>query len=109
MKLLCCVKCNQVFNLSFDYTECKGEHCGGQYINTVDAKIWGELDKVFLLGFANNSFTSALKDQINLGDQTQKFVYCGQSTTKGREFTAFVIPADAPTVIRVIKKCDYNV
>jgi len=108
MKILLCVKCNQIFNLSQDYVECKAGYCGGQYIDNFNARIWGDPTETFLLGFANNSLVSALRDQINLGDQTQKFIYCGQSTTKGREFTAFVIPADAPSVIRYNNKHDYN-
>lgn len=101
MKLICCAKCNQVFNLSFQYAECKGGHGGGQYVDHVNAKVWGDLTNIFVLGFANSSFVGALRDQLNNGDRQEKMFYAGGMTPKGREFTAFVIPEAAESVIRV--------
>jgi hypothetical protein len=106
MKLLCCAKCNQVFNLSFEYTECKGGHGGGQYIDRLNAQVWGDLANIFVLGFANTSLTSALRDQLNSGDQPADFYYAGKMMPKGREFTAFVIPEAADSVIRVPNRFD---
>jgi hypothetical protein len=101
MKLICCVKCNQVFNLSFDYKECDGGHGGGQYIDNLNAKVWGDLTNIFVLGFANTSLASALRNQLEHGDQAPDFYYAGKMTPKGREFTAFVIPEAADSVERV--------
>ena len=101
MKLICCVKCNQVFNLSFDYKECDGKHGGGQYVDHLNAKVWGDLTNIFVLGFANTSLASALRNQLEHGDQAPDFYYAGKMTPKGREFTAFVIPEAADSVERV--------
>lgn len=104
MKLLCCGRCNEVFNLSFDYRECKGGHGGGQYIDRLNAKVWGDPTRIFVLGFANTSFIAALRDQLNSGDRPADFYYAGKMTPKGREFTAFVIPEAADSVIRVLDR-----
>jgi hypothetical protein len=106
LKLILCSTCKQVFSLSHDYTECKGGHAGGQYIDDINAKIWGDSKKIFVLGFANSSFVSALRDQLNHGDLPKDFHYAGQVVTKGRYFTAFVIPASAPSIVRVDERFD---
>jgi hypothetical protein len=104
MKLLCCVKCNQIFNLNRDYQECKGNHGGGKYVDNLNAKVWGNNQTIFVLGFANPSFTQALRDQIQFGDSSEMFAYVGGLTPKGREFTAFVIPDSANSIIWVDDK-----
>jgi hypothetical protein len=104
MKLLCCTKCNQVFNLSRYYKECDGQHGGGQYIDNLNAKVWGDPARIFVLGFANNSFVGALRDQLQIGDRPADFYYAGKTTSKGREFTAFVIPSAVDSVIRVVDR-----
>ena len=101
MKLLLCGRCNEVFSLSKEYAECKGGHGGGQYIDDLNAKIWGPEERIFILGFANLSLVDALRAQIKDGDQPADFYYAGKMTPKGREFTAFVIPAAADSVERV--------
>jgi len=106
MKLFCCGKCNQIFNLSFTYRECEGQHGGGQYIDRLNAKVWGDPTRIFVLGFANTSFIGALRDQLNSGDRPADFYYAGRMTPKGREFTAFVIPEAADSVIRVLDRFD---
>lgn len=106
MKLLYCVKCHQVLNLSFDYKECDGGHGGGQYIDSLNAKVWGDIAKIFVLGFANTSFVSAMRNQLEHGDQSADFYYAGKMTPKGREFTAFVIPEAADSVQRVLERFD---
>jgi hypothetical protein len=106
MKLIFCSTCNQVFNLSHTYTECKGGHGGGQYVNDIDAKVWGDPHKIFVLGFANSSFISAVRAQISQGDLPADFGYGGRIVSKGRDFTAFVIPESAPSIIRVDERFD---
>lgn len=104
MKLICCTTCNQVFNLSHTYKECDGGHGGGQYTDQVNAKVWGDLTKIFVLGFANSSLVSALRNQIQHGDLAPNFSYGGETVSKGRDFTAFVIPESAHSVVRVPNK-----
>lgn len=106
MKLLCCIKCNQVFNLWFEYQECRGGHGGGQYVDSLNAKVWGSPNEIFVLGFANNSLVGALRDQINFGDQEPKHMPGYGMTPPGREFTAFVIPDAATSIVRVEERFD---
>ena len=104
MKLLLCVTCNEVFNLSHTYKECSGGHGGGRYINDLDANIWGPSDKIFCLGFANSTLVDALRAQINKGDSTEMMSYGGKLTPKGRRFEAFIIPDAADSVVRMKDK-----
>lgn len=104
MKLFTCGTCNQIFNLSIKYRECDGGHGGGQYIDRLNAKVWGDPTRIFVLGFANTSFIGALRDQLHSGDRRDDFFYGGKMTPKGREFTAFVIPEAADSVIRVLER-----
>jgi len=106
MKLLCCAKCNQVFNLSFDYKECDEGHGGGQYIDNLNAKVWGDLTNIFVLGFANTSFVGALRAQLEHGDSKEEFFYGGRKEKRGRDFTAFVIPESASSIQRVNTRFD---
>jgi len=106
MKLFCCAKCSEVFNLSFKYKECEGGHGGGQYVDNLNAKVWGDLTNIFVLGFANTSFAGALRSQLQEGDKKESFFYGGSMTPKGREFTAFVIPEAAHSVQRVMDRFD---
>ncbi len=104
MKLILCSICNETFSLSHTYKECKGGHGGGQYIDNVNAKVWGLKDKVFVLGFTNSSLTAALRGQITGGDLPPKGMSGYGIVSPGREFTAFVIPESAPTVDRVSER-----
>jgi hypothetical protein len=106
MKLLCCIRCNQIFSLSHEYAECKGGHGGGQYVDNLNAKVWGDKKQIFVLGFANSTFISALRGQLNEGDSKEEFFYAGKMTPKGRDFTAFVIPDAADSIIRVEERFD---
>ena len=104
MKLLLCVKCNDVFKLLSEYKECSCGACGGQYIDEVNAKVWGTKDKHFVLGFANSSLVAALREQITSGDSDEMMRYGGKMTPAGRDFTAFIIPNAADSVERVEQK-----
>lgn len=106
VKLLLCVVCNQIFNLSHTYAECRGAHGGGQYVDEVNAQVWGDREKIFVLGFANGSLVSALREQIQDGDLDEKMRYGGGFETVGRDFTAFIIPESASSVERVAKRFD---
>jgi hypothetical protein len=106
MKLICCVTCSEVFSLSKTYRECSGGHGGGQYLNNLDAKVWGDPHTIFTLGFANQSLISALRSQTEKGDLPADFNYGGKTVSKGRSFEAFVIPNSASSVTRVLEKFD---
>jgi hypothetical protein len=101
MKLILCARCNQVFNLSRSYRECDGGHGGGQYIDNLNARVWGPKERIYVLGFANGSLVDALRDQQQLGDQTPVYMPGYGITSPGREFTAFIIPDSAGSVERV--------
>ena len=73
-------------------------------MDNITAKVWGPADKIFILGFANGTFISALQDQIQFGDSKEKMRYGAGFETRGRDFTAFVIPDSASSIIRVDEK-----
>lgn len=81
MKLIFCKECCSVFSLSFDKKTCDCEKSWGQYERDgLNAKYGGE---AIPLGFANNSFRTALNNQPKSG--------------MGKDFSAFVIPAECST------------
>lgn len=90
--------------MSYTYAECRGVHGGGQYVDQVNAKVWGDREKIFVLGFANGSLVSALREQIKDGDLDEKMRYGGGIETVGRDFTAFIIPESASSVERVAER-----
>lgn len=94
MKLIFCVKCYDIVRLQHEPRECACERSSGRYIDDLNASISGPC---IPLGFANTSFINALREQKRNGDKDDGF---------GREFTAFVIPESAPSVVRVD---DYDV
>lgn len=109
MKILACLKCNQLFSLGIEYQECKGNHGGGKYIDNLNAEVWGDRKEIQILGFSNSSFIDALRSQINHGDQAGMMPYAGSYVHKGRDFTAFIIPESAPTVKWLIDKAALTV
>lgn len=84
MKLLYCTSCSDVVGLT--YPKERSCHCGackGAYSNPVDAWFTGP---GVMIGFANNSFLHAVKNQPEEG--------------QGYEFVAFVIPKKCDSVIK---------
>lgn len=75
-------------------------------MDEVNAKVWGNREKIFVLGFANGSLISALREQIAEGDLDEKMPYGGGIETVGRDFTAFIIPESASSVERVVERFD---
>ena len=106
MKLLLCTQCNEVFSLSGTYRECAGGHAGGRYIDQLNAHYWGEKNRVFVLGFANNEFVKALREQINEGDLPPRHIFGYGKVSPGREFLSFVIPESASSVKYFSKRTD---
>ena len=81
MKLLFCKTCSAVFSLKGDKTNCPNcGSCGGYYTDGLNAVYWGE---AVPLGFANDSFVSAIAHQPD--------------ESPGRQFTAFVIEKNCET------------
>lgn len=81
MKLLRCHNCHAVFSLGLDTRDCPDcGKCGGRYLDNFDAIWWGD---AVPLGFANGSFTEALRHQPETGP--------------GRIFEAFIIEKNCPT------------
>lgn len=88
MKLIMCKFCSDVVRLTFKMRHCECGASFGQYdpedIESLQAEIGGS---AIPLGFENNSFVDALRNQPSEG--------------RGERFTAFVIPKECPTIRRV--------
>jgi hypothetical protein len=82
MKLIFCPHCQDVVKLALTTRTCECGMAGGRYLDdALHAEVWGS---AIPLGFANSSLASALLVRPDRG--------------MGREFTAFVIPYECPTV-----------
>jgi hypothetical protein len=105
MKLLLCIQCNEVFSLSTDgYRECKGGHCGGEYVDHINAEVWGDPKKMFVLGFGNGTVVDALRGQLDEGDLPPRHMSGYGKVSPGREFDAFIIPESAGSVKRSLNR-----
>lgn len=100
MKLMLCVRCNDVFKLGMSLKRCECGSCGGMYLaDGFNSVVFGEKNKAFCLGFANSSLLGALGNQISSGDLPKTMPYGSAGlVSPGREFSAFVIPESAPSV-----------
>lgn len=87
MKLLLCAKCSDIRKINKIETSCECGLVKAQYIDNVKCEWNGE---GFILGFSNPSLITALRAQQNEGDHPDGM---------GREFTAFIIPRSAPSII----------
>ena len=94
MKILMCLKCGDIFNLSKKEKTCGCGETKGLYVDELNAEISGECQPI---GIANGSFLQSIKIQrIEDKKQKQKDKCC-----KGIEFTAFFIPESATSIRRV--------
>lgn len=85
MKLLVCLKCSDVFNLNYHKKECSCQESWGRYFEDgLHAEYGGPC---LPLGFANGSFFTALRNQ--------------PEKDWGKDFTAFVIQKECPTMKRI--------
>lgn len=83
MKLIFCANCWDVFKLAMESRTCYCGECSGHYLeDRLNAVYSGE--SAFPLGFANSSLLLAVDRQPEEG--------------MGKEFTAFVIPRECPTM-----------
>lgn len=81
MKLIFCLDCGDVKALNYEITLCRCQNSGGQYIDKNDVEIWGN---AIPIGIEHRSFRQAIADRPLQG--------------KGREFCAFIIPVNCPSV-----------
>jgi len=99
MKLLFCVACGDVLALRGEERTCECGRSAGTYVDRLHAEISGPS---LVLAFLNRDFLKVLAEQLSLGDLDEKLTsppYAGH--TKGRGFTAIVVPESAPTVRRL--------
>lgn len=82
MKLVLCPKCSDLFRLTHTFRKCECGKSAGNYVDDLNAVTYGEAIPV---GFANYSFIEAVKNQPKEG--------------MGKEFTAFIIPKNCPTIV----------
>ena len=86
MKLLFCLKCQDLFKLDFAVRKCNCGACSGKYLEDGLNAVYSG-DKAIPVGFANNTFVSAIKNQPEDG--------------WGSLFNAFVIPKVCKTFKKV--------
>lgn len=82
MKLLHCSKCNDIVALRDKKRYCLCKASAGRYIDDIKVLVSGPCN---VLGFANTSFTQAIKES-NYIENT------------GSKFTAFVIPSSTTAI-----------
>ena len=85
MKLLFCPDCNDCFKLLSEPRQCKCGQSSGHYVDDINAEYSG---KGIPIGFGNNSFEDAIKNQPHDG-------------VLGHRFYAFVIPHHCATFRKV--------
>lgn len=94
MKLLICLECSDIFNLTMREKHCICKKSSGKYIDNLNTEIKGNCK---CIGFSNESFKKAYMMQ-KIEDKAQE----GKpSCCKGTEFTAFFIPDNATSVKRI--------
>jgi hypothetical protein len=90
MKLLLCLDCDDIFNIGYEIKSCNCGATKGKYIDQQNA-IYSGVNAI-PLGFANNSFANAIRNQ-------------SVNELYGERFIAFVVPKECETFI---KKDDLN-
>ncbi len=93
MKLLMCIECTDIFNLTLENKVCKCGKTSGRYTDDLNATITGPSIPI---GFANSSFTEAYHRQKIENKYAKDDTCC-----KGQEFTALFIPEWAKSIRRV--------
>jgi len=86
MKLLICLKCNDIFNLKRFLTQCRCGETSGYYIDHKEAMYDG--DNAVPIGFDNNSLVMGIKKWLENKDE-------------GVEFTAFIMPQEHENLKRI--------
>lgn len=84
MKLLFCIRCGDVFNLTAANKKCSCGSTQGKYLSLLQAEYSGEF--AIPVGFSNEDFIYSVVNQPTSG--------------AGKVFTAFVIPKDCSTFVK---------
>ena len=100
MKLLACRNCSDVFSLRSEERTCECGSCGGRYVDSLHAEVWGAEDFYFVLGFDNQTLSRAIREQIDFGDSKEIMGGIYGNEVRGRNFSAFIIPESARSVKR---------
>lgn len=89
MKLLLCIECDSIFNLSpLKEKTCDCGKTKGRYLDAINAEIEGP---GIPLGFSNSNFPAALRSELtDLENKKEKQF--------GTDFSAFVIPWNARSI-----------
>jgi hypothetical protein len=96
MKLLMCMECTDIFNLTLTLKTCRCKESSGKYIDNANVEVKGNCK---LISFGNESFRLAYKMQ-EMDDEAQAKAN-KPCDCEGARFTAFFIPETAKTVKRI--------
>ena len=85
MKLIICIECDAIINLSLHLKSCTCGDSGGHYIDSNNAIIYGPC---IAIGINNESFSSALP---------------GRNLAKGIDFKAWIMGNECLTIVHKTK------
>lgn len=94
MKLLMCLNCGDIFNLTMKEKSCGCGETKGKYIDNLNAEYEGDAQPI---GMANGSFMESLKIQRIEDKRPRRKDKC----CMGVEFTAFFIPEKASSICKL--------
>lgn len=93
MKLLMCLKCEDIFNLSLEKDKtCSCGKTQGRYVDELNATYSGP---AIPIGFNNRSFLGAARNQ-RIANETER--NSNNRYRNGKEFVAFIIPERATSL-----------
>ena len=96
MKLLMCLKCSDIFNLTHKEKTCGCGEVKGKYVDDLNAEYSGDASPI---GFANSSFIKAYKMQ-KVEDHAQKEM--GKKICcDGVPFKAFFISTESTSIHKI--------
>lgn len=96
MKLLMCMDCMDIFNLTHTEKNCGCGKTKGRYVDNLNAEYSGNAQPI---GFANGSFRTAYFIQKVENERNEKKPK--NECCKGVEFTAFFIPDAATSLTKI--------
>ena len=93
MKLIFCLKCNDLVALKREPRTCQCGQSGGVYVDASVVEIHGPCMPI---GIHNKELIWAIRDQFEFGDLKEQF----QCEPLGRNVAAWVIPTGSSRIIR---------
>ena len=100
MKLILCHSCQDVFKFGkMFFKSCRCGNVKARYINDLDGEFFAKDDHYSLIGFANSSLSSSIKEYIHTRKEDGYPL-----NSWGLPFTAFVIPEPCSTIKRLDEK-----